>query len=91
MGSDSTGIFDVSEWLREVSISGSGPEGVCFFCLITEQVKSSHFYLYSAFNNAHFVKTALHQLDLKLGGFTSALQYLDGKILCQNTFILLWP
>ncbi len=42
-------------------------------------VKSSHYYLYSAFNNANCVKAALHQLDIKLGGFTSALQYLDGK------------
>ncbi len=42
------------------------------------QVKSSHYYLYSAFNNANFVKAALHQLDIKLGGFISALQYFDG-------------
>ncbi len=41
------------------------------------QVKSSHYYLYSAFINANCVKAALHQLDIKLGGFTSVLQYLD--------------
>ncbi len=45
---------------------------------------SSHYYLYSAFNNAN-------QLDIKLGGFTSALQYLDGEIVCRNGVILLWP
>ncbi len=39
VGSDPAGIFDISEY--QVSISGSGPEDVCFFCLITEQVKSS--------------------------------------------------
>ncbi len=50
----------------------------------TVQVKSSHYYLYSAFNNANCVKAALHQLDIKLGGFTSALQYLDGEIVCRN-------
>ncbi len=44
-------------------------------------------YLYSAFNNANCVKAALHQLDIKKGGFTSALQYLDGG----NSVILLWP
>ncbi len=38
--------------------------------------RSSHYYLYSAFNNANCVKAALHQLDIKLGGCTSALQYL---------------
>ncbi len=54
------------------------------------QVKSSHYYLY-AFNNANCVKAALHQLDIKLGGFTSALQYLDGEIMCRNGVILLWP
>ncbi len=54
-------------------------------------VKSSHCYLYSAFNNANCVKAALHQLDIKLGGFTSALQYLDGEIVCRNSVILLWP
>ncbi len=43
-------------------------------------VKSSHYYLYSAFNNANCVKAVLHQLDLKLGGFISALQYLDGEL-----------
>ncbi len=32
------------------------------------------------FNNANCVKAALHQLDIKLGGFISALQYLDGEI-----------
>ncbi len=53
-------------------------------------VKSSHYYLY-AFNNANCVKAALHQLDIKLGGFTSALQYLDGEIMCRNGVILLWP
>ncbi len=42
------------------------------------QVKSSHYHLYSAFNDANCVKAALHQLDIKLGGFISALQYLDG-------------
>ncbi len=31
---------------------------------------SSHYYLYDAFNNANCVKAALHQLDIKLGGFT---------------------
>ncbi len=36
------------------------------------QVKSSHYYLYSAFNNANCVKADLHQLDIKLGGFTSS-------------------
>ncbi len=55
------------------------------------QVKSSHYYLYSVFNNANCVKAALHQLDIKLGGFTSALQYLDGEIVCRNSVILLWP
>ncbi len=54
-------------------------------------VKSSHYYLYSAFNNANCVKSALHQLDIKLGGSISALQYLDGGIVCQNIVILLWP
>ncbi len=53
------------------------------------QVKSSHYYLYSAFNNANCVRAALHQLDIKLGGFTSALQYLDGEIVCRNSVILL--
>ncbi len=38
--------------------------------------KSSHYYLYSTFNDANCVKAALHQLDIKLSGFTSALQYL---------------
>ncbi len=37
-------------------------------------------YLYSAFNKANCVKAALHQLDIKLGGFISALQYLDEEI-----------
>ncbi len=55
------------------------------------QVKLSHYYLNSAFNNANCVKAALHQLDIKLGGFTSALQYLDREIVCQNSVILLWP
>ncbi len=54
-------------------------------------VKSSHYYLYSAFNNANCVKAALHQLEIKLGGFTSALQYLDWEIVCRNSVILLWP
>ncbi len=40
--------------------------------------------LYSAFNNANCVKAALHQLDIELGGFISAvylyLQYVDGEI-----------
>ncbi len=53
------------------------------------QVKSSHYYLYSAFNNANCVNAALHQLDIKLGGFTSALQYLDGEIVCRHSVILL--
>ncbi len=44
------------------------------------EVQSSHYYLHSAFNNANCVKAALHQLDIKLGGFTSALQYLDEEI-----------
>ncbi len=43
-------------------------------------VKSSHYYLYSALKNANCVKTALHQLDIKLGGFTSALQYLGNSV-----------
>ncbi len=47
--------------------------------LMSSQVKSNHYYLYSAFNNANCVKAALHQLDIKLSGFISALQYLDGK------------
>ncbi len=47
-------------------------------------VNSSHYYLYSSCNNANCVKAALHQLDIKLGGFTSALPYLDGEIVCQN-------
>ncbi len=51
----------------------------------------NHYYLYSAFKNANCVKEALHQLDIKLGGFTSALQYLDGEIVCRNSVILLWP
>ncbi len=56
------------------------------------QTKSSHYYLYSAFNNENYVKAALlYQLDIKLGGFTSALQHLDGEIVCQNSVILLWP
>ncbi len=42
------------------------------------------------FNNANCVKAALYQLDIKLGGFTSALQYLDGEIVCRNNVILLW-
>ncbi len=46
---------------------------------------------YSAFNNANCVKAALHQLDVKLGGFTSALQYLDGERVCQNSVVFLWP
>ncbi len=54
-------------------------------------VKSSHYYLYSTFNNAICLKAALHQLYIKLGGFTSALQYLDGEIVCRNNVILLWP
>ncbi len=53
------------------------------------QVKSSHYYLYNAFNNANCVKAALHQLDIKPGGFISALQYLDGEIVCRNSVILL--
>ncbi len=54
---------------------------ICRFTRCTpDHVKSSHYYLYSAFNNANCVKAALHQLDIKLGGFTSALQYLDGEI-----------
>ncbi len=44
-----------------------------------------------SFNNANCVKAALHQLDIKLGGFISALQYLDGEIVCRNSVILLWP
>ncbi len=40
--------------------------------------------------HANCVKAALHQLDIKLGGFTSALQYLDEEIVCQNSVILLW-
>ncbi len=43
------------------------------------------------FNNENCVKAALYQLDIKLGGFTSALQYLDGEIVCRNSVILLWP
>ncbi len=54
-------------------------------------VKSSHYYLYITFNNANCVKAALHQLDIKLGGFISALQYLDAEIVCRNSVILLWP
>ncbi len=42
----------------------------------------SHYYLYSAFNNANCVKAALYKLDIKLGGFISDLQYLDGEIIC---------
>ncbi len=57
----------------------------------TGDVKSSHYYLYSAFNNANCVKAALHQLDIKLGGFISALRYLDGEIVCRSSVILLWP
>ncbi len=53
-------------------------------------VKSSHYYLYSAFNNANCVKAALHQLDIKLDVLTSSLQYLDGEIVCPNSVILLW-
>ncbi len=59
--------------------------------VVCSQVKSSHYYLYSAFNNANCVKAALHQLDIKLGGFISALPYLDGEIVCRNSVILLWP
>ncbi len=55
------------------------------------QVKSSHYYLYSAFNNANCVKAALHQLDIKLSGFVSALQYLDREIVCWENVILLCP
>ncbi len=58
---------------------------------MSTKVTSSHCYLYSTFNNANCVKAALHQLDINLGGFTSALQYLDGEIVCQNSVILLWP
>ncbi len=59
-----------------------------WFCLASESTAaliyskfdtSSHYYLYSAFNDANCVKAALHQLDIKLGGFISVLQYLDGK------------
>ncbi len=49
-----------------------------------DTVKSSHYYLYNAFNNANCVEAALHQLDIKLGGLTSALQYLAGEILCDS-------
>ncbi len=35
------------------------------------------------------VKAALHQFDIKLGGFTSALQYLDGEIVCKIVTIML--
>ncbi len=71
-------------WLLQIicGLGGSGNKKI---------VKSSHYYLYSAFNNANCVKAALHQLDIKLGGFTSALQYLDGEIVCRNSVILLWP
>ncbi len=54
-------------------------------------MKSRQYYLYSAFNNTNCVKAALHKLDIKLGGFASALQYLDGEIMCRNSVILLWP
>ncbi len=53
--------------------------------------ESSHYYLYSAFYKANCVKTALHNLHIKLGGFTSALQYLDREKVCRNSVILLWP
>ncbi len=56
-----------------------------------EEMSSNRYYLYSTFNNANCVKAALHQLDIKLGGFTSALHYLDGEIVCRNSVILLWP
>ncbi len=46
-------------------------------------VKTSHYYMYSAFNNLNCVKAALHQLDIKLGGFTSALRYLDEEIVSK--------
>ncbi len=31
------------------------------------------------------VKAALNQLDIKLGCYTSVLQYLDGEIVCRNS------
>ncbi len=31
------------------------------------------------------------QLDVKLGDFTKALQYLDREIVYRNSVILLWP
>ncbi len=48
-------------------------------------VEPSHYYLYSAFNNANCVKAAVHQFDIKLGGFTSVLQYLDGEIVSLSS------
>ncbi len=51
---------------------------------IIAQVKSLLFVAYSTFNNANCVKAALHQLDIKLGGFISTLQYLDGEIAQTN-------
>ncbi len=54
-------------------------------------VSSSHYYLFSAFNNANDVKAALHQPDIKLDVFISSLQYLDGEIVCRNSVFLLWP
>ncbi len=46
-------------------------------------VKTSHYYMYSAFNNLNYVKAALHQLYIKLGGFTSALRYLEEEIVSK--------
>ncbi len=45
---------------------------------ISGPVMLSHYDLYSALNNANCVKAALHQRYIKLGGFISALHYLDG-------------
>ncbi len=41
--------------------------------------KSSHYYLYSAFNNANCVKAALNQLDIKLGGYISFTVFRQGN------------
>ncbi len=51
--------------------------------LLIEQWPNPGLVSLSACNNTKYVKAALHQLDINLGGFISALQYLDGEIMCR--------
>ncbi len=58
-------------WYPTIDFRNNGPRSVKMLtrlCVLNiKNVKSSHYFLYSAFNNENYIKAALlYQLDIKL-------------------------